>query len=127
MPDNFIHQVESNLLCLTPDDLILVQRDCCHSFGQTITCKFLKGESWSSINCFLAFLETKTIEDKDVSKVNVLGARLTSASKEIENLQTEIYKLRRSISRQEMGSSRACDTNKTELTSDCQVNELFEY
>ena len=70
----------------------------------------------------LIFLETKTVENKEMSKVQVLATRLTSANKEIGSLQNEIYKLRRSISRQEMGSWRACDTNKTELTSDCQVN-----
>jgi hypothetical protein len=61
------------------------------------------------------------MEDKESPKIQVLSSRLSSASKEVENLEKEIYKLRRAISRKEMGSSRACDTNKTELTSDCQV------
>ncbi|CAB4038356.1 Hypothetical predicted protein, partial [Paramuricea clavata] len=76
--------------------------------------------SWLyNANCSLDE-ETKTVENKEMSKVQVLAIRLTSANKEIGSLQNEIYKLRRSISRQEMGSRRACNTNKTELTSDCQ-------
>ena len=72
-------------------------------------------------NCSLIFLEIKTAEHQEMPRVNVLSARLTSANKEIKSLQKEIYKLRRSISRHEMRTSRGCDTNKTELTSDCQV------
>ena len=73
-----------------------------------------------SANCTLDE-ETKTLEDKENPKIQVLAARLSSASKEVESLEKEIYKLRRTISRQEMGSLRACGTNKTELTGDCQT------
>ena len=72
---------------------------------------------------FLFLIEIRTVENKEMPKYEALVARVSSADREIEGLQKEIYRLRRSISRHEMGSSRACDTNKTELTSDCQVDD----